>query len=604
MRSIALVLLVATSAHAGPRDQPGWPLYERFCLPCHGERGDGHGPGAPFSRGRPRDFTRGNFEWRSTPTGQPPIDDDLRATLRFGAPGTSMPAFGDVLSAWEIDRVIDVVKAFAPRTFGKAPKPIALGTPRPIDVARGVELWAKLGCVKCHGATGHGDGPSAAGLDEKPYDLVTERLHRPRASDDADARRRAAALSIAAGMGGTPMPGYLGAVPDSDLWALADRVVALGVNAKDEPARIDDEARDEDRKHPLEIGGAPLAPQGPPLPQLAPAQASLSAQQCARCHPKQVREWRPSIHGAALSPGWRAQVAAHGAPADRCERCHAPLAEQKTDAQLRSEGVTCAGCHLRGWVRNGPPRVPSTLLAAPGYPLVEDARYERADFCLPCHQLPPRTEVAGKPLLDTYREWLEGPYMRRGIQCQHCHMANREHQWLGVHDRDTFRQAIRLDVTATRAQGGKITVVADLRNIGAGHFMPTTPTPAAWLRVELVDSRGATIADAHAEQRIGRDIYDDDKGWHERADTRIAPGASVALARAWSGGRTAAAAVARVTVEVHPDDFYERLYERQLATKLAADVRAQYQQALARARGSRYIAEQRDVSIAVSSQGP
>ena len=69
---------------------------------------------------------------------------------------------------------------------------------------------------------------------------------------------------------------------------------------------------------------------------------------------------------------------------DNCERCHAPLAEPA----VGDEGVTCAGCHLRGWVRNGPPRSGS-LLAAPGYPVQELAIYERADFCLPCHQLPP-----------------------------------------------------------------------------------------------------------------------------------------------------------------------------------------------------------------------
>src|SRR5678810_508528 len=108
-----------------------------------------------------------------------------------------------------------------------------------------------------------------------------------------------------------------------------------------------------------------------------------------------------------------------------------------------------------------------SLLSAPGYPLVELAIYERSDFCMPCHQLPPQSSVAGKPLLNTYKEWLEGPYFSRGIQCQHCHMPNREHTWLGVHDRDTFRQGIRLDASAWRVRG-LVTVKATLTNIGAG----------------------------------------------------------------------------------------------------------------------------------------
>ena len=179
---------------------------------------------------------------------------------------------------------------------------------------------------------------------------------------------------------------------------------------------------------------------------------------------------------------WRA------GPDTTCRRCHTPLAEQRDDRTLGHEGVTCASCHVRAWGRNGPPNVAPSLASLPGYPLTEMSIYERSDFCMACHQLPPRTAVAGKPLLNTYKEWLEGPYMRRGIQCQSCHMPNREHQWLGVHDRDTFRQAIRLAVTATRS-GGVVHVTAELANIGAGHDLPTTTTPAAWLRIELLDAR-------------------------------------------------------------------------------------------------------------------
>jgi hypothetical protein len=318
-----------------------------------------------------------------------------------------------------------------------------------------------------------------------------------------------------------------------------------------------------------------------------------------------VREWQGSIHAAAASPGLFAQLDNH-VPDDSCRRCHTPLAEQQPgdiyDAALRGEGVTCASCHVRTWTRHGPPRVTSTLLSAPGYPLVEQTIYERADMCLACHQLPPRTAVNAKPLLNTYKEWLEGPYMRRGIQCQHCHMPNREHQWLGVHDRDTFRQGIRLDASAHRATTG-VTVVATLANIGAGHYLPTTPTPAAWLRIELVDEHGVAIEGARAEQRIGRDVYYDGT-WHERADTRIPPGETRTMSRAWSGGRTSAATTARVSVEVHPDDYYEGFYVARLRENPPPPIRAQYEQALARARSTHYIAEQRDVSVAPSSQPP
>jgi hypothetical protein len=88
-----------------------------------------------------------------------------------------------------------------------------------------------------------------------------------------------------------------------------------------------------------------------------------------------------------------------------------------------------------------------------------------------------------------------------------------------------------------------------------------------------------------------------DGTWHERADTRIPPGEALTFARAWTAGRTAQATTARIAIEVHPDDYYERFYAEALAGPLAPAQRALYQQALTRALGSHYIAEQRDVPI-------
>src|SRR4051812_444403 len=104
----ALVVVAATVALApgavrqDPRALAGWATYERSCAPCHGTDGGGHGPAAAFTRGDPRVFTKGEYEWRSTPAGKPPTDDDLRAAIRFGAPGTSMPAFGETLSPADV----------------------------------------------------------------------------------------------------------------------------------------------------------------------------------------------------------------------------------------------------------------------------------------------------------------------------------------------------------------------------------------------------------------------------------------------------------------------------------------------------------------------
>ena len=611
---VAVVLFGGHAAAAGPpQTLPGWPLYDRLCLPCHGSAGDGHGPAAPYVTPAPRAFTRGELKWRSVPVGQPALDDDLRQTIALGAPGTAMPGFGATLSPAQLDDVIAVVRALSPPPRPASLPPIVLGDPPPPDPVRGAALFAAKGCPACHGPAADGHGPTSFALRSPPYNL-TAGLHRPREPGD-DAARRAAAMSIATGLTGTAMPSFAGTIAEADLWALADHIVAVDARPRrerfDRPRVVSPAAIEADRKAPIATGtwpglgdtdevavfGQAVPPQGPPPAQLAPAQASLGGRQCARCHPKQAREWETSVHRGAASPGLLAQTE-YGMAADEraaCLRCHAPLAEQATDAGLRGEGISCAGCHVRGWVRRGPPSPAPTLLSLPGYPMTHSGLYERADFCLPCHQLPPRTAVDGRPLLDTYKEWLDGPYQPRGVQCQHCHMANREHALLGVHDPQTFRQGIQLDASAHR-RGAEITAVATLTNIGAGHYLPTTPTPAAWLTIALVDARGRAIAGASDRHRIGRDVWYDG-AWHERSDTRIPPGEAATIARAWSGGRTSEATRARITVEVHPDDFYERFYATALAGRLAPDQRALYQQALAHALGSRYTAEQRDVPI-------
>ena len=107
-------------------------------------------------------------------------------------------------------------------------------------------------------------------------------------------------------------------------------------------------------------------------------------------------------------------------------------------------------------------------------------------------------------------------------------------------------------------------------------------------------ARGQPIDGASAELRIGRDIYWDG-AWHERADTRIPPGETRTLSHAWKRSREARSA--RVTVEVHPDDYYEHFYANRLAGQLGATERAQYEAALERARASYYVAEDRIVEL-------
>ncbi len=633
---LGLALIAVGAALAGPvppTARPGWAPYDRLCLTCHGAAGDGAGPSAAWLWPRPRDFTVGAFKWITTADGEP-TRDALARTIVHGAPGTSMPGFGAILAPADVDLLIDVVLGFGPsRTVaavGGASPQVA-----PVDVAgraRGAVAWARLGCPSCHGAAGRGDGPAAPALgDRRPYDLTASPVRRPRGNDGAAADLDAIAASITFGTTGTPMPAFAGAMASAELADLVGYVASLAPPAGPRVPVLAPETIAADRAARSTEAGYRPGPAGDPdgalfggtialqvaPAALAPAEAALSSRQCGRCHAKQLREWTGTIHAEAASPGLGAQlVRAQGASAESCRRCHQPLAEQQPtlragqrggderervyganqrfDPGLADEGLTCAACHVRAGVRHGPPAPSPSLLTLPGYPRVELPVYERADFCLGCHQLPPRLALAGRPLLDTYREWLYGPYMQRGVQCQHCHMPNREHTWKGVHDPETFRQAIDVGVKARRRADGVVIVTATVTNVGAGHYLPTTPTPAAWLEFELIDGAGAAIPGTFASKRIGRELRYRASGFEQVEDTRIPPGESLALDRAWRGGQLARAVAVHVTVRVRPDDYYEGLYQRRLAGKLPDELRRQYAAALTRAQASPYVAyEQR-----------
>jgi mono/diheme cytochrome c family protein len=216
-------LFAEAALAASPEDQA---RYATWCARCHGARGDGRGPAAAalVLNGRPpRDFTAGRFKISTAHPGEAPTDADLERTIAKGLQGTAMPYFGDLLSEEELRGLTAVVREFAttPRPPGTA---IDLGPP-PEDTAesraRGGELYKRLACWTCHGDAGHGNGPTADalrnedGTPARPADLT-----RPwtfvGGSEPPDI-----AMRVAAGVGGTPMPGYAGVVEGAELWELA-----------------------------------------------------------------------------------------------------------------------------------------------------------------------------------------------------------------------------------------------------------------------------------------------------------------------------------------------------------------------------------------------
>jgi cytochrome c oxidase cbb3-type subunit 3 len=86
----------------------GRPLYQDNCAFCHAADGTGRNWIGSFLEPRPRDFTDPEFRLLDDPNA-------LQQRIRHGIPGTSMPAWKDVLSADDIDAVIAYIReSFSP----------------------------------------------------------------------------------------------------------------------------------------------------------------------------------------------------------------------------------------------------------------------------------------------------------------------------------------------------------------------------------------------------------------------------------------------------------------------------------------------------------
>jgi len=204
----------------------GQMAFGKYCIGCHGIKGDGNGPAAPFLNPKPRNFTTGIFKFRSSPLGALPSDEDLMDTLRQGVAGTSMPSY---LFVPERERfaMIEYIKTFSdkwkdPTQFGVKVsfEPLNPGdfTDNKIFIERAKkgQLIYKEACMTCHGVRGEGNGPGAVDLkndwDEKiaPANLRLLTIKRGKSVNKIYE-------AILLGVNGTPMPAFKDAYTDQQL---------------------------------------------------------------------------------------------------------------------------------------------------------------------------------------------------------------------------------------------------------------------------------------------------------------------------------------------------------------------------------------------------
>jgi cytochrome c oxidase cbb3-type subunit III len=108
MPRILLLICACWLASTAWADVDGARVYQNYCTPCHGLRGDGRGINAPHMSVVPRDHTN-TAEMRSR------SDGDLYQVIAEG--GTSMnqsilmPAWGRVLADEEIHGLVRYLRA-------------------------------------------------------------------------------------------------------------------------------------------------------------------------------------------------------------------------------------------------------------------------------------------------------------------------------------------------------------------------------------------------------------------------------------------------------------------------------------------------------------
>ena len=228
--ALALVLAAGTPVFAQGDANAGKAVYEHKCLLCHGDKGDGKGPGAEHLLPRPRDFTRGLYKIRTT-ANKPPTDQDLFKIITDGMPGTSMPPWA-VLPEKDRWNLVAYLKTFAADVFKEAPKKLEL--PKDVSssadsIKRGKEMYEAIECHKCHGTDGRADGPSRSELkDEWGFPIAPANLTK-RWTFRGGGSRTEIATRLANGVLGTPMPAFLDAVEKpEDIWHLTNFILSLG----------------------------------------------------------------------------------------------------------------------------------------------------------------------------------------------------------------------------------------------------------------------------------------------------------------------------------------------------------------------------------------
>jgi len=298
---------------------------------------------------------------------------------------------------------------------------------------------------------------------------------------------------------------------------------------------------------------------------------------CKSCHAEIYQQWEGSMHSQAeLDPYYRAQSKMASEETDGltdtyCARCHTPIGVTSGEvppvdgsnlSEMAKKGIQCDFCHLvsasDGTANakftispDGIKRGPFADSSSPTHETEYSELHRKSEFCGMCHDV--NHPVNGLPLEATYTEWKNGPYAAEGIQCQDCHMTpgiteyqanpgkaseiggDREHIWthfsvggntfmtehMGskthvVMAVDRLQRAAQVEVVSggSVVPGESYEFKVTIKNIGAGHYLPTglTESRQMWLDITVTDGAGTKVyrsgaLDEHGNIDPGAVVY-------------------------------------------------------------------------------------------------
>lgn len=230
---IAALLLSGTAMAKSGNVDNGESIYMKRCVFCHGEEGDGMGPGEEYMSPPPRDFTSGMYKIKSSAFDDDiAYDDDIYRMIAEGMPGTVMPGWKDVISKQDMWDLVAYLKVFAEMEGMNGSKQVDYGTEVPSSeesLKKGKDLFVDR-CAECHGDLGKGDANKAM-KDDNGYRTWPRNLTKPWtfiASNSAkDIYTR-----ISVGIPGTQMPNFANPKSKKKLsteerWHIANFVVSI-----------------------------------------------------------------------------------------------------------------------------------------------------------------------------------------------------------------------------------------------------------------------------------------------------------------------------------------------------------------------------------------